>query len=405
MPFEIEAARTILKDVRPHDAADLRERITTLAVPRMSGTEGAAETEQGLRTAFEELGYETTELPFTFSNWPGRFGPTAAGLVLALTGAGAAAILRAGLPGLALAVLVAGLVLTLLPLLLLDQAIGGIPFGKVESRNLLFTRPGARPSWLVMAHRDSKSQLIPTLVRTAAVVVGVVGWIALVVLSALWYAGELYRFETATLIAGGAVVLAGIVLALAWSSNGSPGALDNASGLAALLAVAGDGPGGEGPGGTVGFLITDGEEMGLAGARAVVEALPPVQGVVNVDGLDDRGSIRVAEGHGWSRKGSAPQLSAALLTAGRVLDIEVRRQPLPRSILVDHLPLAAAGIPALTVLRGEWRSLLRVHRPSDSMDNLDGRGAAEAATVLTAALRLLRGDARGDLAGERAAGS
>lgn len=405
MPFDIEAARTTLQGVQHHDASALRERIAALATPRMSGTDGAADTERGLRDAFEKLGYETTDLPFTFSTWPGRFGATAAGVVLAITGAGAAALLLARLPVLSLAVLLTGLGLTLLPLLLLGPAIRRLPLGRVESRNLLFTRPGSRPSWIVMAHRDSKSQIIPTLVRTAAIVAGVAGWLALVVLSALWFGGELYQFETAVLIAGAVLTLAGIVLALAWSSNGSPGALDNASGVAALLAIAGDSPGGEGPGGEVGFLFTDGEEMGLAGARAVVEALPPVQGVINVDGLDDHGSIRVAEGHGWRRKGSAPQLAAALLTAGRALDIDVRRQPLPRSILVDHLPIAAAGVPSLTVLRGRWRSLLRVHRPSDSMDRLDGRGAAETATVLAAALRLLRGSDRGHLAAERSAGS
>ena len=59
---------------------------------------------------------------------------------------------------------------------------------------------------------------------------------------------------------------------------------------------------------------------------------------------------------------------------------------------MDHQPLAAAGIPALTVLRGSWRSLLRVHRPGDSAERLDGRGAAEGATLLAAAFRLLQED-------------
>lgn len=397
MPFDIEAARTTLGDVRPHDAATLRDRVATLAVPRLCGTEGAEQVEAELREAFEGLGYETRELPFSFSSWPGRFGLTVAGVFLALTGVGAAALLRAGEPIYALVVLVVGLGLTLLPLLTLGTALRRLPFGRIEARNLLFTRPGSRPSWLVMAHRDSKSQLVPTLVRTAALAAGALGWLALVAAAALWFAGELFQFPSWAMVAGVVVTLAGIVLALSWSSNGSPGALDNASGLAALLAVAGASPGDE-----VGFLVTDGEELGLAGARAALEPLPPVQGVINVDGLDDRGTIRVAEGHGIRRRGSAPQLAAALLTAGRALEIEVRRQPLPHSIMVDHMPFAAAGVPALTVLRGRWRSLMRVHRGADSIDRLDGQGAAEAATLLSAALRLLRENEKGHLAGPRA---
>jgi hypothetical protein len=73
--------------------------------------------------------------------------------------------------------------------------------------------------------------------------------------------------------------------------------------------------------------------------------------------------------------------------------------------MVDHMPFAAAGVPALTVLRGRWRSLMRVHRGADSADRLDGRGAAETATLLTAALRLLREKEKGHLAGGRAPAS
>jgi len=397
MPFDIEAARTTLGDVRPHEAATLRDRVEALAVPRLTGTEGAEQVESELRDAFEELGYETRELPFSFSSWPGRFGLTVAGVFLALTGVGAAALLRAGEPIPTLVVLVVGLGLTFLPLFTLGTALRRLPFGRLEARNLLFTRPGSRPSWLVMAHRDSKSQLVPTLVRTAAVAAGALGWLALVAAAALWFAGELFQFPSWAMVAGAVVALAGIALALSWSSNNSPGALDNATGLAALLAVAGASPGDE-----VGFLVTDGEELGLAGARAALEPLPPVQGVINVDGLDDRGAIRVAEGHGLRRRGSAPQLAAALLTAGQALEIEVRRQPLPRAIMVDHMPFAAAGVPALTVLRGRWRSLMRVHRGADSAGRLDGRGAAETATLLTGALRLLRANARDHLAGGQA---
>lgn len=400
MQYDIEVARSILGGAPSHDASELHELIGLLATPRMSGTEGAEEVEASLREAFAELGYETRELPFSFSTWPGRFGVSVSGLLFAATGVGATAFLYNGQPVAALAVLVGGLLLTLLPLLFLGPAIRGLPLGRVDTSNLLFTRPERRPTWIVMAHRDSKSQLVPTLVRTAAIATGGAGWVVLMALAGLWYAGDLFRLPSTTLIVGAVMALAGLLLAASWASNRSPGALDNASGLAALLAVAGEGPGGD-----VGFLITDGEEMGLAGARAVVDRIPAVQGVINVEGLDDRGVVYVAEGHGWRRRGSAPQLVAALLTAGRALDIETRRRRLPRSILVDHLPIAAAGIPAVTMLRGRWRSLLRVHRPADSADRLDGRGAAEAATLLAAAVRLLRESEGSHLAAERSSAS
>jgi hypothetical protein len=400
MPLDIDAARTTLADAHRHDPSALSDRIGTLARPRMTGTAGAREVEGSIREAFEAAGYGATELPFDFSSWPGRFGLSASGLVVALTGVGAAALIQAGVPIVALVVLAAGLAIALLPLVTLGRALRSLPWGREETRNLLFTRPGTRPSWLVMAHRDTKSQAVPTLVRTGAVLAGALGWLGLVALAGLWLGGESLQLPGLVTVAGGVTAVAGAVLALSWASDRSPGALDNGTGLAAMLAVAERERGGE-----VGFVVTDGEELGLAGARALVGALPPVQGVINLDGLDDRGVLRIAEGHGWRRRGSAPQLAAALLTAARALDVEIERRPLPRSILVDHAPLASAGIPALTVVRGGWQSLARIHRPGDVPARLAGRGAAETATVLGAALRLLRETAAGHLAGERGTGS
>lgn len=401
MPFDINDARSRVADLERAEPSELRENIAALAQPRMTGSTGAEEVERELRERFGALGYDAEALGFSFSTFPGRFGITVTGAIMAISGGVGAWLLWTGLPTLGLIVLLVGLVLALLPVLMLDRLIASTPFGRADAENLLFTRSGARPQWILMAHRDSKSQLVPTLLRTLAVGAGALAWLALVVLGGLWFAGSLYQFPTAIAIAGIVVVAAGLVLALSWATNRSPGALDNATGLAALLSVARH----AGETGDVAFLLTDGEELGMAGARAVVDRLPPVQGVINVDGLDDGGTIYLAEGHGWRRTGTAPQLAAALLSAGRALDLPVERRPLPRSLLVDHLPIASAGIPALTLLRGRWGSLMRVHTGADRPDRLEGRGAAEVATLLSAALRLLREEEADHLAGRRATAS
>lgn len=401
MPFDIDEARAKLADLERSDPARMRDHLAALATPRLAGTESAAEVERELRARFEDLGYQTREYPFSFSAWPGRFGLTVAGAALALTGILVAWLIPAGLPGAAIAILLVGLALALTPLFALGPALHKLPWGRVESRNLLFSPPEGRPTWILMAHRDSKSQFVPTLIRSGALALAAVAWLLLVLLAALWIAGDPFRWPAVAIGAAVVLLVAGLLLALSWSGDESPGALDNASGLAALLEVATS----TRSTGGVAFLVTDGEELGLAGARAVAADLPPIQGVINVDGLDDHGVFYVAEGYGWRRKGSAPQLAAALLTAATALDMPVERRRLPRSIPVDHLPVAEAGIPALTLLRGSWRSLLRVHRPADNVDSLDGSGAAAGATLLAAAIRLLRAEQAAHLAGPRGTGS
>lgn len=401
MPFDIEDARATLADLAHSDPDRVRGRIRSLARPRMTGSEEAAAVEADLRRSFEDLGYQTEEHGFSFSSWPGRFGICVSGGALVVAGVAGAWLIVAGLPGAALVVLVLAMAAALVPLLALDQALTRLPWGRLEARNLLFRAPGSRPSWVIMAHRDTKSQLVPTLVRTIAISVGIGAWVGLVALALLWFGGEPFRFTTLTIVGGILLFLAGALLALSWAGDESPGALDNASGLAALLEVAAASR----ENGDVAFLITDAEELGLVGARMGVSRLPRVQGIVNVDGLDDQGTFIVAEGYGWRRKGSAPQLAAALLTAAAALDLPIERRPLPRALLVDHLPMAEAGIPALTLLRGGWQSLLRVHSPTDDTDRIDGTGAAAGATLLTAAMQLLRRNEATHLAGRRSAPS
>jgi hypothetical protein len=400
MPFDIEDARSRLASLERSNPGRLRDTIAALSRPRLTGSEEALAVEQELRERFEELGYRTEELPFSFSTWPGRFGMSVAGGVLVLAALAGTWVLLAGLPGVALIIFLLAGGLALAPLLALDPALRKVPWGRIDARNLLFRRPDSRPAWILMTHRDSKSQIVPTALRTVAVGLGGVALLALILLSVLWIVGEDFRFTALTAVAGVVLFSVGVVMILSWAANQSPGALDNASGLAALLEVAADNTAGD-----VAFLLTDAEELGLVGARFAVERLPPVQGVINLDGLDDHGPFHVSEGHGWQRKGSAPQLAAALLTAAAVLDLPVQRRRLSRSLQVDHLPVAAAGIPALTVLRGDWQSLLRVHSPRDDVDRIDGTGAADGATLLCAAVRLLREEEAAHLAGRRVTGA
>jgi Zn-dependent M28 family amino/carboxypeptidase len=181
-------------------------------------------------------------------------------------------------------------------------------------------------------------------------------------------------------------VLAATVITLCWADNESPGALDNASGVAALIGIAER----EREHGDVAFLITDGEELGLAGARAAAKRLPAVFGVINLDGLDDDGTFYVLERFGWPRRGLAPHLALALLSAASALNLAARRRDVPFGVMLDHMPIVNAGTTALTVMRGELSSMRYVHRPADARERLRGAGVSAAVDLVSAALRMLR---------------
>lgn len=373
------------------DPGALHATITALARPRLAGSDGGAEVAAELRRRFEGKGYQTRELEVAFSALPGRYGLPAAGAVLAVVAIAGAWMLLTGRAALAAVTLAAGLATAALPLRFLD-ALLRLPRDRVTTANLLFTRD--TPRWIVMAHRDSKSQGVPTAVRTVALATALLGWTGLAAAAVAAQAGGPVpgAWVWAT---GGALLGSAAVMARSVTGNRSPGALDNATGLAALLALA------DRVAPDVAFLVTDGEELGLAGARAATDTLPGVAGVINLDGLDDRGPVRIAESRGVRARG-AGATAAALLEEARARGLEAVRRPLPPFVMVDHEPLARAGMPALTVLKGDWRSLLRVHGPGDRPDRLTGAGAAEVAALVLAVLGRLTDDGDDTLrSGER----
>ena len=365
----------------------VQEAMRVLAKPRMTGGAGLAEVEAELRRRFEAAGYRIEEMPFSFSSLPGRFGVPILGAIHILGLIGAALFIRADQPLAALGALAIALVIVGGLSLAAPLLISRTPFGRVETANWLVrtTTATSNPRFLVMAHRDSKSQLVPIAARAFSAGVSLFTFVGLAIVALVQFTSDV---DPAGLALGVAVVGAILALPLLLSPalDRSPGALDNASGLATLLGLAERLKDDD----EIAFLVTDGEELGLAGARVAAKRLAPSEGIINVDGIDDRGEFLIMERHGFPRRGSAPHLATALFASARVLDLPVRRRDLPHGIQVDHIPFQNAGFPALTVMRGDRRSLWRVHLPADNAGRTTGIGSADAVALLDGALAIRR---------------
>lgn len=385
MQFHIDEIREQLAGRSAAAAFDPSPALQAIAKPRLTGSEGAAQVTEDLRARFEALGYQVRDHDFTFNPWAGRFGITIAGAILLIGGFTAASTLYYGHLIASLITLGVVLLLCIFVAFVLQPALDRFGWGHVKGKNLLISAEGAHPHYLLMAHRDSKSQPMPLAFRGPAIALSGIMWAALAVLACL----SLIQPVPARLIlvAGTLAVVAAVMLIFCWVDNNSPGALDNASGVVTLLGVAERERGAS----DVAFLVTDAEELGLAGARAIARQMPAVYGVINFDGLDDHGGFQVVEDFGWPRKtGKAPHLAAALLSAAAALELPAQRRSVPFGIMLDHVPIVKAGTPALTVMRGSLSSLRRVHRPIDDLTRLTGDGVRRAVELTCAALFLLR---------------
>jgi Zn-dependent M28 family amino/carboxypeptidase len=229
-----------------------------------------------------------------------------------------------------------------------------------------------------VAHLDSKSQPVPIAVRALGVMATIVVWIAAYAVAAAQLLGadvaRMWPWIGSVGLVAGLPVIASVVRAR------SPGALDNASGVATVLCVverlARDYP--------VGVLLTSAEELGLAGARSWVRGR--ARGVaINVDGVDDRGTLRLIY------SGRRPRaLLTTLSDAARAAGKGVRSGPLLPGVLLDGVALADGGWDVVTVSKGAWRTVARIHTPRDDLSSLTGRGVAEAADTVARAMGELR---------------
>lgn len=225
-----------------------------------------------------------------------------------------------------------------------------------DAVTLIGVRPRTRITTWLVAHSDAKGQPLSMLARLGAVALLVLG-----------IAGV---FVTPWM--GLAALAGGMLLALNRVTDRSPGAVDNATGLLTVFAILDQLPA-DAP---VGVIFTDAEELGLAGARALVRDRPQLlagTAVVNFDGIDDQGPARVL-------RHKAGPLGVAL---ARVLGTT------PRGlfpVIVDGRILAQTSGECVTIMKGNWHTAAVVHRPSDGPGRLALEGVSQVAGAVASVL-------------------
>ena len=237
--------------------------------------------------------------------------------------------------------------------------------------NLIGVRPQGRVETWLVAHYDSKGQTLSMAGRLVAAALVALGALDLLGLALRGLLGSLSAgLADAGLGAAGAVGL--LVLAANRITNQSAGAVDNASGVVATLAAVDALPAAA----NVGVIFPDLEEYGLVGARALVRERAHLlrdTAVVNLDGLDDRGTAIVLVHRG----GPLAERLARALGARRARWLPV---------LVDGMVLARAAREAVTIMRGDWATARIVHTPRDAAERLVLDGVRDVARALSRSL-------------------
>ena len=343
--------------------------------PRPAGSAAEAAARDYAERVLDEAGFTVRRERFEYSRFPGFYATPIGGALLAAVILASATFALGGAPHAAMAVLLVGTVaVAAFASAMLGDAVLTLPWQRTWGENLVATWGSETPRVWLVAHLDSKSQPVPTLARVAGILLlagatalalaaGVLQLAALPHRTAWWVA-------VALVVVGAPAVVASVVGAR------SDGAVDNASGVAAVLAAAVS----VRPEKMFGVLLPSAEELGLAGSRAWARGARRGT-ALNCDGVDDAGELTIMY------SGAAPTPLIQTLQALAPGSCRVRRLPL--GLLTDSVALAERRWTTVTVSRGSFATLRRVHTPADSLAALRGDGIDEVATVLARAVEAL----------------
>jgi acetylornithine deacetylase/succinyl-diaminopimelate desuccinylase-like protein len=361
----------------PHAARGVgASHLAVLArAPRPAGSAAEEAARDYAARVLGEAGFTVTRERFEYSRFPGRAATPLGGALLAATILLSASLGLRGAAGAAAAALVlGGVTVAAFARAMLGDAVLTLPWQRASSENLVATWGTERPTVWLVAHLDSKSQPVPSLMRVAGITLLAAATALALLASLLQLAALPHRTAwwsaTALVLLGAPVVLASVVGAR------SNGAVDNASGVAAVLAAAVS----VRPETMLGVLLPSAEELGLAGARAWARNARPAT-ALNCDGVDDAGVLTIMY------SGAAP--TPLILTLKALARGSCRVRRMPPGLLTDSVALADRGWATVTVSRGSLATLRRVHTPADSLATLRGDGIDEVAALLARAAEVL----------------
>jgi len=358
----------------------LRDTLSRIAIPRLVGAAGEAEVREYLVAELQHLGLTVEREEFTFSRFNldvlSRLGiATAAGL-LAWSGS----LYARGSSGLILPTLLTALVMVAITQwhLYFDKF---MRVGKLlRSENLIARLPTCHtqhairhPQLILMAHYDSKSSSLPVGLRMP-MVLGALGLTGL--LCAVFFLVGLLRCYGSDNFSSLWSWLCGvdIVLLLALlpnrTGNHSPGAFDNACGVAAVLETARRLKESPPTNVDVWFVFTSAEEFGLCGAVAFLEQREWDRArtyVLNVDTpFTPAGTISYNSAFGLPAQKTSAYLNQCILASAEKVGVKVKPFYLPLGVAADHVPFVRHGYQAACLIA----PTLLIHSPQDAPERV-----------------------------------
>ena len=376
---------------RAYDAERAFYHITQLAIPRLVGSAGEAETQDYIVQQFTELGLDVSWEPFVFTKFPAEVLPRILSALFVLI------VLSVPWFGERFPIPVCfACVLSLTIAMFFTQwqkrLEGLYDVGRRHrTENIVATNSANRdnntPAFLFVAHYDSKSQVLPIAVRIVAYGIAIVGLIALTIIMLVKVIAFIWLPNYIVWGIAGITSFCLLLLQINLTENRSPGGFDNASGVGVMLEVARvmmardeKKP--------VTFLATGAEEYGMCGALRYIQAHADAYDrentyVINLDGLGVGNGVNLITRYGMPPTRTTRTLRNLFRTSGEALGIQVSERYLPIGVGLDSIPIASRGFETVTLTaRGVGGVALKIHSKQDRSELLNAESLQQVGELI-----------------------
>lgn len=367
------------------------------AMRRLAGTPGELEAQAYIRGAGAEVGLEMVDEEFSYSEGALKVALPATCLAIAAVSLAGSFAFKYAVAPMAIAcgaVLLAMVYFGFKWTSLFERFASS---GNRNSVNLVGSVKAREPQGTVLlgAHYDSKSQLMPVVLRAGLFLIGflcaVLFALALIVLGILAATGADHMGSTTGFVV--TLIPCALMSALVFNvtSNRSPGALDDASGVAVILEVARELTAHPLEGFDVRIVAFGCEEIGLCGSinyllRHESELRASPFYMLNFDmPFTSSGNIIINTAFEFPPARTSRKLNDLIRRAGSDMGLTVRGAYLPVGAGADHMPWVKHGFEAACMVSASTS----IHSSRDSIDRVSREGLRRAGELTLAVLRAL----------------
>lgn len=386
------------------DAQDAYQYTKDLSFPRLVGTNGQKKAANYIANKFKEFGIQVNREEFKCSNFPINFvfrviAPVVGVLVLLMDifyllsqsfSTDQFHIIQVS--PLAIIFSIITFILALMTPTIQTKCFGKFSNFKPNFRceNIVgeILSEDSKTNVILMGHYDTKSQLYPAIIRVFLFLIGII-WA--MIISIIMFLGQiLLLIGFSEPISSNSILfdlfhitfwkaffpfIINFLLIFNYVGNKSPGAIDNASAVGIILALAKKFQ--ENPLKNVNlyFAATDAEELGLYGAAAYIqkhksEFDPKNTYFLNYDSPAVKGKIKLLTSYGIPKRSTSKVINKILFKIAKEHEINIGSIYLPFGAATDHVPIQAKGYEIAVMV-----SLVRrVHTKKDSIEYISVEG-------------------------------